>query len=58
MYFPKVELMKAWSDLSGDDTKTINVEYNLANNGTVSPVKVKFISNTAELTYGVETAPV
>lgn len=57
MYFPKVELMKAWSDLSGDDTKTINVEYNLAYNGSVSPVKVKFISNTDELTYGVPTQP-
>ena len=56
MYLPKVEITKAWSDLSGDETKTINVEYNLVNNGTVSPVNIDIVSQLEDLHWGTPQA--
>jgi len=52
MYLPKVEVTKAWSDLSGDENKTINLEYNLVNNGTVSPVNIDIVSELSALHFG------
>ena len=56
MYLPKVEITKAWSDLSGDETKTIQVEYNLVNNGTVSPVNIDILSQLEDLHWGTPQA--
>lgn len=56
MYLPKVEITKAWSDLSGDETKTINIEYNLVGNGTVSPVNIDIVSQLEELHWGTPQA--
>ena len=56
MYLPKVEITKAWSDLSGDETKTINIEYGLVNNGTVSPVNIDIVSQLADLHWGTPQA--
>ena len=56
MYLPKVEITKAWSDLSGDETKTINIEYNLVNNGTVSPVNIDIVSQLEDLHWGTPQA--
>ena len=56
MYLPKVEVTKAWSDLSGDETKTINIEYNLVNNGTVSPVNIDILSQLEDLHWGTPQA--
>ena len=56
MYLPKVEITKAWSDLSGDETKTINIEYNLVGNGTVSPVNIDILSQLEELHWGTPQA--
>ena len=56
MYLPKVEVTKAWSDLSGDETKTINIEYNLVGNGTVSPVNIDILSQLEELHFGTPQA--
>lgn len=58
MYLPKVEVTKAWSDLSGDETKTINLEYNLVNNGTVSPVNIDILSQLQDLHWGTPQATV
>lgn len=56
MYLPKVEITKAWSDLSGDETKTINIEYNLVGNGTVSPVNIDILSQLEDLHWGTPQA--
>lgn len=56
MYLPKVEITKAWSDLSGDETKTINIEYGLVNNGTVSPVNIDIVSQLSDLHWGTPQA--
>ena len=56
MYLPKVEVTKAWSDLSGDETKTINIEYGLVTNGTVSPVNIDIVSELADLHWGTPQA--
>lgn len=56
MYLPKVEITKAWSDLSGDETKTINIEYNLVGNGTVSPVNIDILSQLEDLHWGTAQA--
>lgn len=56
MYLPKIEITKAWSDLSGDETKTIQIEYGLVNNGTVSPVNIDIVSKLADLHYGTPQA--
>lgn len=56
MYLPKVEITKAWSDLSGDETKTINIEYNLVNNGTKSPVNIDILSQLEDLHWGTPQA--
>jgi len=56
MYLPKVEITKAWSDLSGDETKTINIEYGLVNNGTVSPVNIDIVSQLEDLHWGTPQA--
>ena len=56
MYLPKVEVTKAWSDLSGDETKTINIEYNLVGNGTVSPVNIDILSQLEDLHWGTPQA--
>ena len=56
MYLPKVEITKAWSDLSGDETKTINIEYGLVNNGSVSPVNIDILSQLADLHWGTPQA--
>ena len=56
MYLPKVEITKAWSDLSGDETKTINIEYGLVNNGSVSPVNIDIVSQLADLHWGTPQA--
>lgn len=44
IYYPKVQITKAWSDNSGDDTKKVNVEYKVVSNGTTSPVIVDIIT--------------
>ena len=56
MYLPKVEITKAWSDLSGDETKTINIEYGLVNNGSVSPVNIDIVSQLEDLHWGTPQA--
>lgn len=56
MYLPKVEITKAWSDLSGDETKTIQIEYGLVNNGTVSPVNIDILSQLEDLHWGTPQA--
>jgi hypothetical protein len=58
MYLPKVEITKAWSDLSGDETKTINIEYGLVNNGSVSPVNIDIVSQLQDLHWGTPQATV
>lgn len=56
MYLPKVEITNAWSDLSGNETKTVNVEYGLVNNGSVSPVNIDIVSQLEELHWGTPQA--
>jgi len=56
MYLPKVEITKAWSDLSGDETKTINIEYQLVTNGSVSPVNIDIVSQLEDLHWGTPQA--
>ena len=56
MYLPKVEVTNAWSDMSGDETKTINVEYQLVNNGSVSPVNIDIVSQLEDLHWGTPQA--
>lgn len=56
MYLPKVEITKAWSDLSGDETKTVQVEYQLVNNGSVSPVNIDIVSQLEDLHWGTPQA--
>ena len=58
MYLPKIEVTNAWSDLSGDETKTINIEYQLVNNGTVSPVNIDIVSQLEDLHWGTPQATV
>ena len=56
MYLPKVEITNAWSDLSGDETKTINIEYGLVTNGSVSPVNIDIVSQLEDLHWGTPQA--
>ena len=56
MYLPKVEITNAWSDMSGDETKTINIEYQLVNNGSVSPVNIDIVSQLEDLHWGTPQA--
>ena len=58
MYLPKVEITNAWSDMSGDETKTINIEYQLVNNGSVSPVNIDIVSQLEDLHWGTPQATV
>jgi len=58
MYLPKVEITNAWSDMSGDETKTINIEYGLVNNGSVSPVNIDIVSQLEDLHWGTPQASV
>lgn len=51
---PKVEITNAETGLSGDETKTINVEYSIRENGTVSPVTTTIVSPLKELHIGSE----
>lgn len=51
---PKVEITKADSGMSGDETKTLEVEYAIRENGYVSPVETTIISTLKELHYGSE----
>ena len=51
---PKVEITNAESGMSGDETKTISIEYAIRENGYVSPVETTIISNLKELHYGSE----
>ena len=56
MYLPKVEITNAWSDMSGDETKTINIEYGLVTNGSVSPVNIDIVSQLEDLHWGTPQA--
>ena len=49
---PKVEITNADSGLSGDETKTIQVEYSIRENGTVSPVETTIVSPLKALHIG------
>lgn len=49
---PKVEITNAESGMSGDETKTLEVEYAIRENGYVSPVETTIISDLKELHYG------
>lgn len=49
---PKVEITKADSGMSGEDTKTLSVEYSIRENGTVSPVTTTIVSPLKELHIG------
>ena len=49
---PRVEITDASSDMAGDDTKTLNVEYSVRENGSMSPVITTIISPLKELHYG------
>lgn len=40
LYMPKVEITKAWSDLSGNETKTISIEFKIVSSGQ-SPVHIE-----------------
>lgn len=48
-YMPKVEVTKAWSPLSGNDTKTIDMEYQTVANAS-APVHMKVVSAYEKLT--------
>lgn len=52
VYMPNIEITDAQSDESGDDTKTIKLEYGVRELGTVSPVTVTMQSKLAALHYG------
>lgn len=51
---PKVEITNADSGMSGDETKTLEVEYAIRENGYVSPVETTIVSPLKELHYGSE----
>ena len=51
---PKVEITNADSGMSGDETKTLQVEYSIRENGSVSPVETTIVSALRELHYGEE----
>ena len=54
IHMPKVEITKAETQLSGSDSKTIEGEYKIVENGTTSAVETTIISSLAELHYGTD----
>lgn len=52
IYEPKVQITNCTTPESGEDTKTVDVEYKLVENGSTSPLKVQVQSNLEELHYG------
>ena len=51
---PKVEITNADSGMSGDETKTLEVEYSIRENGYVSPVETTIVSTLKALHIGSE----
>lgn len=49
IYLPKVDMTKAWSQLSGSDTKTIELEFETVSSSQ-TPMYVNIVSETEKLT--------
>lgn len=54
---PKVEITKCNTQYSGEENKSLEIEYAHRQNGTITPVEFKVITPLEELLYGTEFTP-